>query len=180
MAGANKLLLPFPKDSVVRCAVRGALASGVGAVGVVVDSDEGPIVDALEGLSVQLIVNREAHKGAATSVLAAAEWALGQNSALMLTLADEPTVDPAILRRAADHWFACVFPTLRIRYRDRPGHPVLLSRAVLGSATSLEGDAGFRQRLRAEGAPELAVSDPAPIDIDTESDYRAALARLTH
>jgi len=31
-----------------------------------------------------------------------------------------------------------------------------------------------------EGVPVFRVDRPAPIDIDTQADYEAALARLTH
>jgi hypothetical protein len=40
------------------------------------------------------------------------------------------------------------------------------------------GDAGMRDLLA--DATELRVDSPAPIDVDTEADYRQALARLRH
>lgn len=180
MSDGNKLLLLFPDRPIVRCSVERALESGVAPVGVVVDSVDGSVAEALHDLPVELLANPDTRNGAATSVRRAATWALERNSALVLTLADEPTLDPSVVRTLVDHWTAHERPMLRARYQDRPGHPVLLSRTALLEASGLEGDTGFGSRFQAEGADEVSIPGLAPIDIDDESDYQEALARLAH
>ena len=60
-------------------------------------------------------------------------------------------------------------------YDGRPGHPVLLGRALLARAGELRGDVGFRDLLSGEDVREIEVGGLAdPVDIDTQEE----LARL--
>jgi len=180
MGGTNKLLLPFPDLPVVRCSVERALESGVDPVGVVVDSPAGDVAGALEGLPIELLVNPEPESGVSTSVRRATVWALKRGSALVLTLADEPGLDPSAVEVVIERWVEADAPMVRARYEDRPGHPVLVSLSALQEVPVLRGDRGFGTWLRGARADEVSIPGRAPIDIDDEADYLAALARLAH
>lgn len=178
MPGAQKLLRPYPEAPIVRCAAEAALASAVGPVAVVVDPSS-DVAAALAGLPLTMLANHDAAAGASTSVRKAAEWAFGRSDALILTLGDEPDVDPAVISALFGHWRAHSPPATRVRYRDRPGHPVLITRRFLDRCR-LEGDAGLGPALTGSGEHDLTLDADAPPDIDTETEYRAALARLAH
>ncbi|MCG8469820.1 MAG: NTP transferase domain-containing protein [Gemmatimonadetes bacterium] len=180
MPGTPKLLLPFPDEPIIRRSVTHALESGVRPVAVVVESATGPIAGALEGLSVTILENPDAATGASTSIRVAAGWALALGSALVVTLGDEPGIDPQVVRRVADAWRADPLRSLRARYDDRVGHPVVLSDRALRAASDIAGDRGLGSHLDGPDDGELAIPGPAPIDVDTEPAYREALARLTH
>lgn len=180
MAGRHKLLRPFPERPIVRCAAEAAIASEVGPLGVVVPSAGDAVAAALEGLPLELIENPEAERGVSTSVRAAATWAFPRAAALILLLADEPQVSPRVIRGLAQRWRARETPALRSVYRDRPGHPVLVTPRFLEEAAPDEGDRGLGDRLETGRVEAFRVEQDAPTDIDTEAAYREALARLAH
>lgn len=180
MESGHKLLLPFPEEPVVRVAARAALSSGLGAVAVVVDPREPAVAEALADLDVARLENPEAASGIASSIRRAGEWGLARAEALVLLLADEPGVDPAIVAALGRRWAALRPLAARVRYADRPGHPVVVTRAFLERASPPGGDRGLGARLGPPSAADLAVEVEAPTDIDTRADYEAALARLAH
>lgn len=190
MRGEHKLLRPFPDVSVVRRATEAALASGLGQVAIVVPAASHPVAQEVEDLPVALLENARAASGLSTSVRVALGWAAARATALVLLLGDEPGVDPAVIRSLVAHWRRDPVPALRARYRDRPGHPVLvrldapadlpfdLPGAASGGPAGPHGDTGLRRVLPPEAWRDFPVPADAPVDIDTEADYRAALARL--
>lgn len=175
MAGGHKLLRPYPDEPVIRRSVRVALAASE-TVGVVT-GETTEVAEALSDLSVELLENARAAEGAATSVRVAAEWAFERARALILVLGDEPDLDPDTIDLVRDRWVETGSSAVRVRYTDRPGHPVLITPQFF-SEFALSGDVGFRDAL-ADLSHEIRAAQPAPADLDTEADYQAALARLT-
>lgn len=94
-------------------------------------------------------------------------------------LGDEPEIAPPVIRGAVRAWRASGQPALRTWYRDRPGHPVVLARALFPDLRDLTGDEGAAGLLEALGdrVARLRVDRPAPADLDRPADYRALLAR---
>ncbi len=179
MEGVHKLLRPYPDVPVVRRAVEAALASHVGPVAVVVDPGSAAVGAAVSDLQVTVLDNPDAPGGASTSIARAARWGFARSEALLLTLGDEPDVQPGVIAALFDSWQGHRPPATRVRYRDRPGHPVLITREFLDQHP-LRGDTGFGRALAELREYDLSVDADAPADLDTEADYRAALARLAH
>lgn len=174
MGDTHKLLLPFDGRPLVRHSVEAALAAGVGRVAVITGRDAEHIAAVLDDLPVDPIENPDFADGLATSVTRAIEWAEPIASGLLILLADEPGVDPGVVRRAVEIWRSHPSEAVRVRYADRLGHPVVIPlESTIGRPS---GDSGMRELLA--GATEVPVDSPAPIDVDTEADYRQALARL--
>jgi molybdenum cofactor cytidylyltransferase len=106
--------------------------------------------------------------------------ALGDVDAAVVVLGDQPRITAAAVSAvvaaatdAAAHGAGAA--AVRASYHGRPGHPVLLGRALLARASELRGDVGFRDLLRGEDVREVEVGGLAdPVDIDT----REELARL--
>jgi CTP:molybdopterin cytidylyltransferase MocA len=91
--------------------------------------------------------------------------ALHGTGEVVILLADQPFITPAVVARVRDS------PGLAARavYHGEPGHPVVVRRPLLERAGELRGDAGFRDLLA--GATEVECSDLAdPRDIDTRDD----------
>jgi molybdenum cofactor cytidylyltransferase len=96
--------------------------------------------------------------------------ALGDVDAAVVVLGDQPRIT-----RAAVAAVAAAAGAARASYGGRPGHPIRLPRELLGRATELRGDIGFRDILARVEIREVevgALADPA--DVDT----REELARL--
>jgi len=122
-----------------------------------------------------------------TCVVRNAAWADGQASSLrtaigampadaggmVVLLGDQPTVRPEAVRAVTAAAVAGAAPIVRAGYRDGPGHPVAIARALWPRLAALEGDLGARELIRADPAlaATVAVDGPAPPDVDTEEDY---------
>lgn len=175
MGGAQKLLLPFDGGPLVRRPVETALGVGPLPTCVVTGRASEEVVAALSDLPVETIENLDFAAGLATSVTRAIEWAEPLADGLVLLLGDEPGIDGSVVREAIDVWFDAPRLPLRVRYVDRPGHPVIIPLPV-APRDRPSGDTGMRGILT--DAAVLTVDRPAPIDVDTETDYQQALARL--
>jgi molybdenum cofactor cytidylyltransferase len=99
--------------------------------------------------------------------------ALGDVDAAVVVLGDQPGITAeavAALVAAADG----DEDALRAAYAGRPGHPVLVRRALLDRAGELRGDTGFKALLRGARVRDVelgGVADPA--DVDTREDLAA-------
>lgn len=124
------------------------------------------------------IGNPEPEQGLSRSIrlgVQAAE-ALGGWEAMAFFLADQPFVtepDAAAVLEAFWRRKPSIH-AVRPLYNGRPGHPVVVDRAVWSSAGQLQGDAGFGRWLK-EGLEEVPLvvegrPDPAT-DLDTWEDY---------
>jgi CTP:molybdopterin cytidylyltransferase MocA len=94
--------------------------------------------------------------------------ALGDVSAAVVTLADQPFITPEVVARVLD---LGGHEAVRATYDGVPGHPVVLGRRLLDRVGELRGDAGFRDLLRTASVYEVEVGDLAdPTDIDTREE----------
>lgn len=104
-------------------------------------------------------------------------------AAAAVLLGDEPGIRAEAVREVVEAWRRRASdgtpPVARVRYRDRPGHPVVFPRDVFGELEALEGDRGARAWLERNAArvAEVRVDADAPVDVDTEEDYRGVMAR---
>jgi len=120
------------------------------------------------------------------------DWAEGQAAALragvaalapradavLVTLGDQPRVSAAAIARVVAAWDGTA-PAVRATFGGRPGHPVLLERALFPAVAELRGDTGARELLRA-GVVEVACDADAVLDVDTPADLVALRTRGAH
>jgi molybdenum cofactor cytidylyltransferase len=124
-----------------------------------------------------VVVNDGYGAGCSSSIAAALGILDERCGALVLMLGDQPGVTPdtvaALLGARGDADLAVCL------YDDGRGHPIAFSRAMFGRLADLHGDKGV-WRLLDEGGDdvvEVPIAGPIPLDVDTEEDYRAVLAR---
>ena len=100
--------------------------------------------------------------GGAVGVAARAAWRRsGDVDAAVVVLGDQPRITAAAVAAVA-----AAEPPARASYHGKPGHPVLLDRALLDRAGELRGDTGFRDLL--QGVRDVEVGGLAdPTDVDT-------------
>jgi nicotine blue oxidoreductase len=132
----------------------------------------------------QVVINPHWQEGMGSSLRIGFDTLIpGPAAAVVIALVDQPLLGPAAVRRVRQAWAAGAAAAVAT-YEDRPGHPVLLDRALWSQARAQAGgDVGARTLLR--GHPELvtqvACDDTGdPFDVDTQAameQARAALAR---
>jgi molybdenum cofactor cytidylyltransferase len=172
--GAPKLLLDLGGQPVIRRAVEGVLAGGVGSVVVVVPPEDAPFRRALEGLPVRVVVNPDPAAGQSASVRSGLEALPAGVEAVLIALGDQPDlpveVIPTLIRRWRETGRSIVAP----RYREGRGNPVLFAPSLLPELLALTGDEGARALIARDPDRVLLVdlAHAMPVDIDTAEDLR--------
>ena len=115
-------------------------------------------------------------------VLARAVRALGEADAVVVCLADQPLVGPAVIAELVAAWRAGACPVVAAAYGGRHGNPKLFDRTVLAELAELGGDAGARELLAAHPEWVTAVEVGAlgdDADVDDEDGLARVAARST-
>ena len=116
-------------------------------------------------------------EGIAASLRAGFE-ALAAAEAIVVTLGDQPLITPQAIAAIVDQADARE-PAVRATYEGRPGHPVLIKRALFAAVGTLRGDAGARDLLATSGVGELECGHLCrPDDIDRPEDLERARRRF--
>ena len=180
--GENKLLLALDGESVVRRAVRAALAAGLAPVVVVLGHDSERVRVEIADLPCRAIVNPDHAQGKGTSLQAGiADVASGSAAgAAMVVLADMPFVTAAMLAEVAARWRQVPAPMVVSRYGDVNAPPILYDRALFAELLALPGEACGKMMVRRHGAAAEVLRWPeeALADLDVPDDYRRVRARL--
>jgi molybdenum cofactor cytidylyltransferase len=177
--GSNKLIAPLGGRAVIRWSAD-ALVAAVDELLVVVPEDSAPVRDALAGLPVQWVVNREAHTGMSSAIRAGIAALPAHAEAAVVALGDQPMLDADVAARVVARWRDGDANAVAPRYEDGRGHPVLFGAALFPALCALEGDRGARGLLEGLGA-SLALVDvagPQPVDVDTRDALGLVSARL--
>ncbi|MEO8288894.1 MAG: nucleotidyltransferase family protein [Chloroflexota bacterium] len=175
-AGVPKMLLPLEGgDSLVRSAVRNALAMVPREMVVVVRPDLAGVVDALRELPVRCVENRRYMEGMGTSLAVGIAALDRETTAALVMLGDEPAVHGSIVQALVDAYLREGKAITTPMYGGQHGPPTLFSRELFGELSRLEGDSGGRQVITRH--PEMVCTvelgaDDRPRDIDTPEDYR--------
>ncbi|MDQ0394010.1 molybdopterin-binding/glycosyltransferase family 2 protein [Labrys monachus] len=171
MGGPNKLLADYRGKPLVRHAVEAALASKASGVTVVTGHQAEDVRAALAGLAVAFVHNPDFAEGLSTSVRAGVGALPPHCDAALISLADMPLVDAALIDRLIDAFEPAKGALVVLPMVDgRRGNPVIWARRFFGDLAGLQGDAGARQILaaNADAVVELPVeTQGASIDIDT-------------
>ena len=177
--GANKLIEPLGGLAVVRWAAD-TMADAVDELFVVVGDDAPDVRDALAGLAVRFVINREAHAGLSSSIRAGVAALPPDAEAVMIALGDQPMLDRDVVTRVIARWRQGGVSAVAPSYTDGRGHPVLFGAALFPAMQSLEGDRGARVLLDGLGADLAIVPVDAtqPADVDTRDALEAVAAQL--
>jgi molybdenum cofactor cytidylyltransferase len=133
----------------------------------------------------EIVLNPDFGEGCSSSIAAGIAALHPETDAVVLLLGDQPEVRAATARALLDLLFAAGTgndsPGIAVcRYDDGVGHPLAFSRRMFPELAALHGDKAVWRLLeqRADRAVELPVPGTAPLDVDTEEDYRRVLAEL--
>lgn len=163
--------------------VAGALKARLSPVVVVLGHAAHGIRQALpETRELRVVINRDYESGQASSLRAGIQSLDAHIQGAMVFLADQPGVDPGVVRRVLATFREGHGPVVRPRYGDQPGHPVLLGRETWPELLALTGDAGARHLLEANlhWVTEVKVEAAPPLEVDTPADYAQLLGSSPH
>ncbi|WP_459193339.1 nucleotidyltransferase family protein [Halosimplex sp. J119] len=168
----NKLLAPLDGDPLVRRAGQTLAESIVSPVAAVVGPGETGVRDALRDLGVEIIANREASAGQATSVRRGVEWTRERADAVVFALGDMPCVDPATVDRLVAAYRDGRGSALAAGHDGQRGNPVLFDARHFGALADVDGDTGGRPVfVQTDDATVVETTDPGVLlDVDMSGD----------
>jgi molybdenum cofactor cytidylyltransferase len=172
--GGTKQLAPLWGRPLLSYAIEAMLGvPAIAPVVVVLGHDAEAIRGQVAFGDARVVVCEDWGSGQAASIRAGVA-ALGSVDAAVVTLGDQPFITSQVIAAVLDQGDDR-HDAVRATYGGRPGHPVLLARALLDRAGELEGDVGFRELLEGQRVRRFEAEHLCdPMDIDT----REELARL--
>lgn len=169
--GSNKLLAKIAGKPLVRGVAEAALGSAARPVIVVVGHGADDTRNALAGLPVSFVENRDFRKGLSTSLICGVNAVPEDCDAALILLGDMPGINSDLLDRMIaafspdDDRAICV-----ATHAGKRGNPVLWARQFFPEIRLLEGDIGAKSLVTAneELVSEVESRDDSPlVDIDT-------------
>jgi molybdenum cofactor cytidylyltransferase len=179
--GSTKPLALLAGKPLVRYVIDALIGGGVARVVVVVPPDNSAFDTALHGLEgrASCVPNMRTRDGMGTSLLVGLAALDSRTDAVLIALADEPTIQPDVVRALIDSWRAEGHAIVAPVYRGERGHPVLFDKSVFSELRTVSGDRGARDIIERDARRVSLVSVDAdvPRDVDTRQDL-IALERL--
>ena len=173
MLGRDKLLEPINGESALRRAALRACESDADEVVVVIRSGQSARKKELRSLDVKIIESDEPAEGMAGSLRCGVAAAAKHSDALMILLPDMPDIGTDDINAVLDAFGNGEI--VRAASEDgKPGHPVLIPRALFQDVAALEGDLGAKKLLGKHRRKVRLVRRPgrrALLDLDTQEDW---------
>jgi len=170
--GGGKLTATIGGEAIVHRAARALIEGGPGPVHVVLRPGDSDLRSALADLAVSFVGCADHAAGMSASLRAGIASLPRQVTAAFVALADQPTIDPAVIR-ALVAAFEKGSPAIAApRYRGELANPVLFARSVFPELLALAGDVGARSVVLKDAARVrwLDIDAPVPADVDTLED----------
>jgi molybdenum cofactor cytidylyltransferase len=131
---------------------------------------------------VRFIHNAGWESGQLSSIVTGLEERAGERvEAALVTLVDVPFVRPDTITRVLRAWRSSRAPIVRPARNGEHGHPVIFDRAIFQDLRDADPRVGAKSVIRARAGEilDVPVDDAgAFLDMDTEHDYRTAVAAL--
>lgn len=174
--GGRKLIAELDRRPLLEHPIEAMLAvPAIERVVVVLGADADEVAAATDLAGTESVVCDQWREGMAAS-LRTGIAALGDVSAAVVVLGDQPFITPQVIAAIVDQIDAPA-TAARAVYEGRPGHPVLIKRLLFEAVATLRGDTGARELLAEAGVRELECSHLSrPDDVDTLEDLEAARA----
>jgi molybdenum cofactor cytidylyltransferase len=160
--GRPKQLARIAGESILRRAVRSAVAIAPGGCVVVLGAQAERLRQELSGLPAQVVVNRAWRRGLSSSLVAGIDALPQAARAALLVLADQASLGPGDLALVAAAWQARPRSVVASLAGGVLGPPAVFPRRHFGELRRLRGD---------QGRPVVGIELPgAALDVDTPAD----------
>lgn len=175
--GQPKQLLAYRGRTLLRHAAETAVATGCSPLVLVTGAVHEALASEVAGLPFQVVHNSDWATGMASSIrtgLAAAEAA--RPAAVLIMLADQPLVTPALLRQLVKAQHDTNAPVVATAYGSTLGVPAVFAADVLPQLRQLRGAQGAGGFIVGLGPAAGRVAFAAgAIDVDTPEEYARLL-----
>jgi molybdenum cofactor cytidylyltransferase len=178
--GSPKALLQAPDGRAFVSAIVDSLLSSsvvdevVVVTGVHHDLIAGALSNAPRGA--RIVRNPDPSRGQLSSLWVGMDAVVRPDTeALLMTLVDVPSIQPATIRQVVAVWRTSRAPIVRPAIGSRHGHPVLFDRSTFDELRRASLQQGAKAVLRARAAEliDVAVTDEGClVDVDTPDEYR--------
>lgn len=171
--GRNKMLFELNGESVLRGAVRRALAGGLSPLIVVLGHESDKAWKEIEDLPCQWAVNPLYEQGINSSLKSGVMAVRSQARAAMVLLADMPFVTSEMIAAMIDRYRKTEAPLVISDYEGVNAPPMLYDRSLFNELLMMTGEGCGRQVVKRhrEEAEVLAWPASALADIDVPEDY---------
>jgi len=180
MPSENKLLARWQGKALLRHVTEHALNSHAESVYVVTGHESGQVASLLADLSVKLIHNSDYPSGLAESLKVGVGMLAEKVDGVLVCLGDMPQVSEIEMNALIDAFSPARGQDICIPiYEGRRGNPILLGRRFFPQLTTIQGDVGARQLIKAnlDRVVEVPV-DTAGIFLDVDTPME--LSQLRH
>lgn len=176
--GGDKLVAPLGGRAMMYWSAA-ELSSAVDALYVVLPPHDAARSAAVAPLACTIVEHAGCDDGMGSSIAAAVAAMPDAVEAVVILLADQPTMQREVIARVCERWRAGGVTAVATRYRDGRSHPVLFGRAAFPLLRSMSGDRGARAVLASLGdsVGVVVVDDDIPLDVDTPEALDALAAR---
>jgi molybdenum cofactor cytidylyltransferase len=175
--GGQKLLLPLRERALVEWVADAALGAGVSETIVVVGHEAEEVGAILRDRPVRIVLNPDYAAGMSTSLRAGVRAVRPDCDAAVFLLGDQPFVTSELIDRLIEVFADERALIVRTSIGGRPGHPVLMGRALFPEILEQRGDVGGREIAERHRQRQILVpldDDRMALDVDTAEDYEAA------
>jgi molybdenum cofactor cytidylyltransferase len=174
--GSTKQLATVEGKPLAQHAIDALRDAGVVDEIVVVTGHEADAVESALALPshARFVRNLAYREGQSTSLASALHALDDASEGAVVLMADQPGVDPDVIRRLVARFHETRRQVVRASYRDGPG-PALLSGEIYAEAGHLSGDVGARVLMAShpEWVEDVEVDEPQPPDVDEPGDLPA-------
>ena len=173
--GKPKQLLVFEGETLLKRAVKTALASGCRPVIIVLGAETEKMKSQIEEFEIKIIENPDWQDGMGTSIqIGVRELSKIRPdiSGAVLMVCDQPFVSVNLIARMVEKFRASDAPLVACSYGNTLGVPALFSRRLFPELLALNADKGAKKVIyeHLENVIEIPFEAGA-IDVDTEQDY---------
>lgn len=177
--GHPKQLLTWQGKPFIRHVAERALAGGLDPVLVITGAIVEPIREALQGLPVQLINNRDWRDGQASSVRAGVEEVNTKAGAAIFLMSDIPQVPVELVRSLIQAHCQARVQIVAPRVQGRRANPVLFDRDCFFDLSNLTGNTGGRILFDEYPVTWIDWDNPFDVmDIDNPEEYDQFIKRI--
>jgi len=172
--GSNKMLFPLDGETILRRAVRRALAGGLSPLIVVLGHESDKALKQIEDLPCQWVVNPlYQEEGINSSVKSGIRALPIEARGTLVMLADMPFVTSEMIAAMVERYRASEAPLVISDYGGVNAPPMLYDRSLFPEILVMEGEGCGRQVVRRhrDEAEVLAWPESALADLDVPEDY---------
>lgn len=178
--GRNKLFFRLDGESVLRRAVKLAVASGLDPVIVVLGHEAEQALAELSGLSCRPAVNPDYARGINRSLRVGIAAVPARACAAVVLLADMPFVTDGMVSTLVERYRESSAPLVVSDYGGVQAPPTVYDRSLFAELGAMEGEGCGREVVRRHRSEAVAVAWPAAAlaDLDRPEDYERVRAKL--